>query len=62
MWHAFFDLPNGLLNAQTRSGKTFALWIPAAVNAASAKRTKKNRLKYFGSRRFGLWPMICDWH
>ncbi|MEP4092705.1 ligase-associated DNA damage response DEXH box helicase [Reichenbachiella sp.] len=41
MWQSFFDLPNGLLNAPTGSGKTFALWIPAAVNAFRAKSQKK---------------------
>ena len=45
MWHAFFELHNGLLNAPTGSGKTFALWIPAAVNAATTKYSGKNRLK-----------------
>ncbi|WP_422360512.1 ligase-associated DNA damage response DEXH box helicase [Reichenbachiella sp.] len=41
MWQAYFDLPNGLLNAPTGSGKTFALWIPAAVKATASKARKK---------------------
>lgn len=41
MWQAFFDLPNGLLNAPTGSGKTFALWIPAAINASETKKDSK---------------------
>tara|TARA_R110002124_G_C8968450_1_gene514765 strand:+ start:5007 stop:5165 length:159 start_codon:yes stop_codon:yes gene_type:complete len=28
VWDAFLDGKNGLLNAPTESGKTFALWMP----------------------------------
>lgn len=43
MWRTFFAKPTGILNAPTGSGKTFALWIPAAVRAAESKRSAKHQ-------------------
>ncbi len=34
-WSAFLDGKNGLLNAPTGSGKTYALWIPIVLNYIS---------------------------
>ncbi|MCV9388742.1 ligase-associated DNA damage response DEXH box helicase [Reichenbachiella ulvae] len=46
MWQSFFRESSGILNAPTGSGKTFSLWIPAAIRAAESKsHQSRQRLK-----------------
>ena len=42
-WNAFLQGKNGLLNAPTGSGKTYALWIPIVLNYLKSK--PKNQTK-----------------
>lgn len=40
-WRAYLEGKNGLLNAPTGSGKTYALWVPIALNIINNKKQLK---------------------
>ncbi|MBT8322074.1 MAG: DEAD/DEAH box helicase, partial [Eudoraea sp.] len=44
-WTAFLDGKNGLLNAPTGSGKTYALWFPIVLNYIAQNPDYKNKHK-----------------
>ncbi len=43
-WNAFLSGKNGLLHAPTGSGKTFALWIPIALNLIRKNKNFKEKV------------------
>ena len=55
-WTAFLQEKNGLLNAPTGSGKTYALWFPVVLNYIKEnpdyKTKHKPGLKPFGLRHY----------
>src|SRR5690606_41196519 len=54
-WEAFLQGKNGLLNAPTGSGKTYALWIPIVLNYIKNNPDYKKNIQA-DSRQSGLLP------
>lgn len=54
-WKALLEGRNGLLNAPTGSGKTYALWIPIALEIFSEKQTNQQRER--GLKAVWVTPM-----
>ncbi len=54
-WKAFLSGKNGLLNAPTGSGKTYALWVPIALEILKEKQKAKQKKK--GLRALWITPL-----
>ena len=54
-WKAFLSGKNGLLNAPTGSGKTYALWVPIALEILKEKQKTKQKKK--GLRALWITPL-----
>jgi ATP-dependent Lhr-like helicase len=54
-WKAFLYGKNGLLNAPTGSGKTYALWVPIALEILKEKQKAKQKKK--GLRALWITPL-----
>jgi ATP-dependent Lhr-like helicase len=54
-WKAFLSGKNGLLNAPTGSGKTYALWVPIALEILKEKQNAKQKKK--GLRALWITPL-----
>lgn len=54
-WKAFLSGKNGLLNAPTGSGKTYALWAPIALEILKEKQKAKQKKK--GLRALWITPL-----
>jgi len=54
-WKAFLSSKNGLLNAPTGSGKTYALWVPIALEILKEKQKAKQKKK--GLRALWITPL-----
>lgn len=44
-WQEYLKGKNGLLNAPTGSGKTYALWVPIVLEILQQKSRKRNPLR-----------------
>lgn len=54
-WKAFLSGKNGLLNAPTGSGKTYALWVPIALEILKEKQKAKQKKK--GLKALWITPL-----
>lgn len=54
-WKAFLSGKNGLLNAPTGSGKTYALWVPIALEILKEKKKAKQKKK--GLKALWITPL-----